>query len=127
MSDSKKNNGLFWLGLGIGVVAGYLLNSDRGRRIQQDASEKAKVYGQQIKETGQQQVDQLTQNVNKWVQKGQFYAKDLQTLTKSSVDKINPMSISAEENAFERGARKAKAAIELQEQQIEQAIEKGTL
>ncbi|MEM9889199.1 MAG: hypothetical protein AAF849_25245 [Bacteroidota bacterium] len=124
MSDSKSNNGLFWLGLGLGLAAGYFLNSDKGRQLQKDASKKAVAYGNQIKETGQQQIDQLSNNVNRWIEQGQSYAKDLQAVAQENINKINPTSSSASESAFQRGKLKAQAAIEVQEEKIKQAIEK---
>jgi len=121
MSNSKKNSGLFWLGLVAGAAAGYWLNSDRGRRFQKDTADKAKEYGSQIKETSQQQIEQLSSNVNQWIEQGQTYANDIQSVMK---DKINTASSKAKtvvndaETSFQKGARKAKEAVISQKKQL---------
>jgi gas vesicle protein len=130
MSNSSNNNntGLFWVGLAVGATVGYLLNSDRGRELQAEAGTKAKVYGSQIKETSQQQLDTLTSNVNTWIEQGQSYAKDLQVMAKDRIDAISTTAksaISSSENSFQRGADKAKANIEAQKNQVDNAIENG--
>ncbi|MEN0047963.1 MAG: YtxH domain-containing protein [Bacteroidota bacterium] len=121
MSNQRRNKGLFWLGLIAGAAAGYWLNSDRGRKFQQDTAEKAKEYGSQIKETSQQQMEQLSNNVNKWIEQGQSYASDIQTVMK---ERINTASSKAKtvvndaESSFQKGARKAKEAVENQKKQF---------
>ncbi|MEM1326560.1 MAG: YtxH domain-containing protein [Bacteroidota bacterium] len=129
MSNSSNNNtGLFWVGLAVGATLGYLLNSDRGRELQVEAGTKAKQYGNQIKQTSQQQIDQLSNNVNSWIEQGQTYAKDIQSMTKDRIDTIASSAKSAvgsTENAFQRGANKAKANIEAQKNQVDSAIENG--
>ncbi|MEL6943308.1 MAG: YtxH domain-containing protein, partial [Bacteroidota bacterium] len=86
MSNLRKNKGLFWLGLAVGTAAGLWLNSDRGRKFQQETTEKAKHYGSQIRENGQQQIEQLSSNVNRWIEQGQAYANDLQTVLKETIN-----------------------------------------
>ncbi|MEM8527392.1 MAG: YtxH domain-containing protein [Bacteroidota bacterium] len=130
MSNQRRNNGLFWLGLVAGAAAGYWLNSDKGRKFQQDTADRAKVYGSQIKENSQQQIEQLSSNVNKWIEQGQSYASDLQTVMK---DKINTASAKAKtvvnntESSFQKGARKAKEAVRGQKKQLKNSVENGTV
>lgn len=130
MSNQRRNNGLFWLGLVAGAAAGYWLNSDRGRKFQQDTADKAKEYGSQIKETSQQQIEQLSSNVNQWIEQGQTYASDIQTVLK---ERINTASSKAKtavnnvESSFQRGARKAKETVKGQKKQLKNAVENGTV
>lgn len=127
-NSNNNNTSLFWLGLALGAAAGYVLNSDKGREFQREATVQAKVYGSQIKETSQQQIDTLSTNVNKWIEQGQSYAKDLQTMAKERIDNIassTKSNVDNTESSFQKGARKAQANIEAQKEQVDSALENG--
>ncbi|MEL6719631.1 MAG: hypothetical protein AAFP82_13030, partial [Bacteroidota bacterium] len=89
------------------------LNSDRGRKFQQETTEKAKHYGSQIRENGQQQIEQLSSNVNRWIEQGQAYANDLQTVLKETINSEGSKTDDSE-SSFQKGVRKAKAAVKAQ-------------
>lgn len=127
-NNNSSNTSLFWIGLAVGAGVGYVLNSDKGRELQKEATVKAKVYGNQIKETSQHQIDTLSTNVNKWIEQGQTYAKDLQVMAKDRIDTLASSAkstVEGTENSFQKGARKAQANIEAQKDKVDSALENG--
>lgn len=110
-SNSSKSGWIFLAGLATGAVVGYLINSDKGRQVRNEAATKAVEYGGQARDFAQEKVATAASTVSSILEKGKAYAAEvsakLQEKIKSASEDGQAM-VQDTETAFQQGANKAK-------------------
>ena len=114
MSNNTESNNSGWIflaGLATGAVVGYLINSDKGREVRNDAADKVVEYGEQAKSFAVDKYSSAASAVNNIIDKGKNYASEvsakLQERIKSGSDEAQG-AVEDAETAFQRGANRAK-------------------
>lgn len=78
---SNRNSGLlFALGAAVGAAAGYFLNSDRGRKIRKESTEKISDWSDKAAENAQEVVDQSKHSAQQLLRKSEELANRLQAV-----------------------------------------------
>lgn len=125
MSNNTESNNSGWIflaGLATGAAVGYLINTDKGRQMRSEASEKAMEYGTQARDFAQEKFSTVASTVSDIIDRGKSYASEvstkLQERIKSGAEAVQEKVDSAKdyakekgedaENAFQRGANRAK-------------------
>lgn len=111
-TESNNNSGwIFLAGLATGAVVGYLINSDKGRQVRNEAATKVVEYGGQARDFAQEKVATAASTVSSIIEKGKAYASEvsakLQEHIKSGSEDAQGMVEDAD-TAFQQGANKAK-------------------
>lgn len=117
MSNNNESNNSGWIflaGLATGAVLGYLVNSDKGREVRTEATNKALELSEQARTVAQDKWSTAASTVNSIIEKGKAYASDvsskLQSRISSSADAAEE-AVDHAESAFQQGANKAKAHV----------------
>ena len=114
-SESNNSSWIFLAGLTTGAVVGYLINTDKGRQIRTEAANKAVEYGSQASTFAQEKLSSASSTVSDILEKGKAYASEvsakLQERIKSGAQ-VAQEEIEETENAFQRGANRAKAHLQ---------------
>lgn len=118
MSNNTESNNSGWIflaGLATGAAVGYLINTDKGRQIRNEATDKAMEYGTQARDFAQEKFSTVASTVTDILDKGKSYAAEvsskLQERIKSGVETAKEKveeKVDETENAFQRGANRAK-------------------
>jgi len=111
-TESNNNSGwIFLAGLATGVAVGYLINSDKGREIRDEAVTKATEYGTQARDYAQDKFHSAATTVSNIIERGKTYAAEvsakLQERIKSGSEEAQD-TLEDAETAFQRGANRAK-------------------
>lgn len=125
---SKKNDNRLAIALGLiaGGVAGWWLNSEKGRKVRAAAAEKANevgtqvvekatVVGNQVTEKAQDQISNLSTSVKQVANKGQRLAAQASESIKSTISNVANNAndtVDTTENAFVDGTEEAKRKVE---------------
>ncbi len=112
-TESNNNSGwIFLAGLATGAAVGYLINSDKGREMTNEAVNKATEYGGQARDYAQEKLHSVTSTVSNIIERGKAYAAEvstkLQERIKSGSEEAQD-TLEDAETAFQRGANKAKS------------------
>lgn len=117
MSNNTESNNSGWVflaGLATGAVVGYLINTDKGRQVRNEAVNKATEYGSQARDYAQDKISTAASTVSSVIEKGKAYAAEvsakLQERIKSGSEEAQS-SLEDAETAFQRGANRAKAQL----------------
>lgn len=115
MSNNTESNNSGWIflaGLATGAAVGYLINTDKGRQLRNEAADKATEYGTQARDYAQEKFSSAASTVSEILEKGKAYAAEvstkLQERIKSGADAAQE-KVEETENAFQRGANRAKS------------------
>lgn len=107
-NNNNKMRNWFLIGLGAGAVAGYLLNTDKGREIRHDAQEKISDASHQLAETAKNKMDDFRQGTEQILEDSKHYVDDITTKLKSRFaaagDAVEDMG-----DEYKKGVRRAKA------------------
>ncbi|MBK9018159.1 MAG: YtxH domain-containing protein [Saprospiraceae bacterium] len=111
-NNSHHNSGwIFLAGLATGAVVGYLINSDKGRQVRDEAATKVVEYSGQARDFAQEKVATVASTVSSIIEKGKAYAHEvsakLQERIKSGSEDAQGV-VEDTETAFQQGANMAK-------------------
>ncbi|MCU0348909.1 MAG: YtxH domain-containing protein [Saprospiraceae bacterium] len=111
-SESNMNGWIFLAGLATGAVVGYMLNTDRGRQLRHEAADKAADYGNQARHYASDKYSNVASTVSSIIDKGKSYAAEVSQKLQQEIkegSEIAQDTLEEAENAFQRGANKAKS------------------
>lgn len=115
MKDNAKIGIALGVGLLTGGIAGFLLNSDKGRKFRKDTNKKLKKLEEEARETFKAQSANFNENFSKVMNEAKSSFDAIMARVNGSVDKVqDELEDAAEgvEKDFKKGASKAKAVIE---------------
>lgn len=117
MSNNTESNNSGWIflaGLATGAVVGYLINTDKGREVRNEAASKAMEYGEQAKSYAVDKYSNAASTVSNIIEKGKAYATEVSAKLLERIKSGSDEAVSAvedAESAFQRGANRAKSQI----------------
>ncbi len=120
MEKRRRNGLLFLLGVAVGAAAGYYANSDEGRQVRRETGDKLNEFGNEMSTSAKEQMDQLSQNMNRAVDRSKHYVDDVGSTLKS---RINTLAKASEERTNQEMV-KAKRKIRKGIRKLEEIIEK---
>lgn len=122
--NNRKNKSRLGIALSVaaGAVAGWWLNSEKGRKFRKDTAEKAVEIGAEVKETTKEQISNLSSSVKDAANRSQNFVANASDSIKSGLNQLvnsTEETIDEGQNAFKNGSEKAKQKIK----QIEKVLE----
>lgn len=111
-SESNNSGWIFLAGLATGAAVGYLINTDKGRQLRSEAASKASEYGTQASTYAQEKFSSAASTVSDILEKGKAYASEVSTKLQERIKsgaQVAQEEVKETENAFQRGANRAKA------------------
>lgn len=117
MSNNTESNNSGWIflaGLATGAVVGYLINSDKGREVRNEATSKAMEYGEQAKNYAVDKYNNAASTVGSIIEKGKAFASEVSEKLQERIKTGSEEAVTAVEDAetaFQRGANRAKSQL----------------
>ena len=111
-SENNMNGWIFLAGLATGAVIGYMLNTDRGRELRHESTDKAAELGNQARHYASDKYSNAAATVAGIIDKGKSYAAEVSQKLHDKIKEGSEMAqdtLDETENAFQRGANKAKS------------------
>lgn len=125
--DNGRRNGLWFLfGIAAGVTAGLYLNSEEGRKARRQAGDQINEFGRDLEGRAKDQYEQLSSNVNEYVDRGKHYVDDVGTSIKNRVNRVANQSesmVGKTKNRYNANVEKAKRKIRKRIRKLEETIE----
>lgn len=119
MEKRRRNGLLFLLGVAVGAAAGYYANSDEGRKARREAGGKLNDFSNEMTDSARVQVEQLTDNVNRAMDRSKHYVDDIST---DLANRINALAKNS--GSSNKEMQKAKRKIRKGIQKLEAILEK---
>lgn len=123
----KKNSGiLFLLGAAIGAAAGYYLNSESGRKLRNDAAQKAGELAEEAESKAKEGVSQFKSGFNSAVEKSKDVFSEATDSFKSRLKQFENKSgetMEKVESAYQRGVDEARARINQKATEIDSMLD----
>lgn len=123
MTEKNARRWMFGIGLLAGGVAGYLLNSDKGREVRRKAADTATEYGEKATVFAKEKAEMLNENFHTMVDKGEKMVNDFSGRFQ---EKWRKTAATAEElldeveGTFRKGLEKARRRVKENTRELEE-------
>lgn len=126
MAQKRKSGILFLLGAAVGAAAGYYLNSESGRKLRTETSEKAGELALKAEGKAKEGLDQFKTGFSEAVDKSKEVLAEAKSTVKETVNRLESKSehvLDSAENAYRRGVNEARSKINQKATEIEDLLE----
>lgn len=91
-----NNRNWFYIGAGLGIAAGYLLNSDKGREVQNQTSKYLNSSVEELKDKSHDAIQQATTVMSSLKEKGNSYLNNINqpSVTSNEVEQFIDSKVS---------------------------------
>jgi hypothetical protein len=98
MRENSNSGWKFWFGLACGIAAGYYLNTEKGRQLRRDTSERVNQWSQDVSERARTGYENFSTKAGEALERSKNYADRTRSTLK---DKIH-QAANAVENLVDR-------------------------
>lgn len=126
MAQKKKSGILFLLGAAVGAAAGYYLNSESGRKLRTDTSNKANELAEKAESKTKEGIHQFKTGFHSAVEKSKEVLHDAKDNVKEKFAKLEDKServLDTAESAYRKGAEEARSRINQKASEIEDLLD----
>ncbi|MBY5960176.1 YtxH domain-containing protein [Membranicola marinus] len=126
MAQKKKSGILFLLGAAVGAAAGYYLNSESGRKLRTETSNKANELAEKAEARTKEGIHQFKSGFDSAVEKSKEAISEASETVKERLARLEGKSeniLETAENAYQRGAEEARSRINQKASEIEDLLE----
>lgn len=126
MAQKKKSGILFLLGAAVGAAAGYYLNSESGRKLRTETSNKANELAEKAETRTKEGLSQFKTGFDSAVEKSKEVISDASESVKDRLAQFEGKSekvLDKAENAYRKGAEEARSRINQKASEIEDLLE----
>src|SRR5690606_31395994 len=111
MAQKRKSGILFLLGAAVGAAAGYYLNSESGKKLRAETSNKANELAEKAEAKTKEGLQQFKSGFESAIEKSKDVINDASGVVKEKLSRLESKSehiLDTAENAYRRGAEEAR-------------------
>ncbi len=126
MAQKRKSGILFLLGAAVGAAAGYYLNSESGKKLRADTSQKANELAERAEAKTKEGLQQFKSGFDSAIEKSKDVIHEASGAVKQKLSRLESKSesvLDTAENAYRRGAEEARVHINQKASEIEDLLE----
>ncbi|SRR5690554_827317 len=126
MAQKRKSGILFLLGAAVGAAAGYYLNSESGKKLRAETSEKATRLAEQAEAKTKESLNQFKSGFDSAIEKSKDVIAEASENVKHKLSRMENKTenvMNKAENAYRKGAEDARMHINQKASEIEDLLE----
>lgn len=126
MAQKRKSGILFLLGAAVGAAAGYYLNTESGKKLRADTSQKANELAEKAEAKTKEGLEQFKSGFDSAIEKSKDVIADASGVVKNKLSRLENKSesvLDTAENAYRRGAEEARSHINQKASEIEDLLD----
>ncbi|HLU94342.1 MAG TPA: YtxH domain-containing protein [Membranihabitans sp.] len=126
MAQKRKSGILFLLGAAVGAAAGYYLNTESGKKLRADTSQKANELAEKAEARTKEGLNQFKSGFDSAIEKSKDVIADASGAVKQKLSRLENKSenmLDNAESAYRRGAEEARVHINQKASEIEDLLE----
>lgn len=126
MAQKRKSGILFLLGAAVGAAAGYYLNTESGKKLRAETSQKANELAEKAESKTKEGLHQFKSGFDSAVEKSKDVISEATESVKHKLSRMENKSenmLDTAENAYRRGAEEARSHINQKASEIEDLLE----